>query len=107
MLARVLTSLFALAFLRACETAESVTPNCFAAAVRDSIPASIAGRWASRLPLSTAGRPTCFPCFLARAMPARTRSAIRARSNCANEARMLSIRSPTGDVPDVSSQGSE
>jgi len=38
---------------------------------------------------------------------ARTRSEMRLRSNCANDARMLSIRSATGEVPDVSSHGSE
>jgi len=48
----------------------------------------------------------CLPCLLARAIPARTRSAISARSNCAKLVRVLSITSPTGDVPDVSSQRS-
>ena len=52
------------------------------------MPASIRGRTRSHSPFTARGRLRRFPCFLARAMPARTLSAINAFSNCAKLARL-------------------
>lgn len=52
--------------------------------------------------LTACGRPSRLPCFLAHAILARRRSAIMPAQIAPIKRECFSIKSPTGDVPDVS-----
>jgi len=100
--------LYSCRFRLRCVLPRPATPKLRAAYRWLTWPASTCGRSTVHVPLRwRRGRPTCLPCRLARAMPARTRSAIRLRSNCAKLAIRLRSRSLRGEAPLVSTMGFE